>query len=359
MSSVRKQDKPVAILCSDLHLSLRPPRARASEEDWFAAMQRILDQLKGWKDKYQVPIVCAGDVFDFWRSPPELINFACKHLPQMYSIPGQHDLPYHSIAEIRKSAYWTLVEANVLIDLSSTYPDGVVLDTDVVVYGFPFGTEVRSCPREDLGLLSVAVIHEYTWAGKWGYANAPKESKLSSKLDSFAGYDVVVIGDNHQGFILQRGKITVCNCGAMMRRTTDQNDYVPFVGLLHRSGHVEPLSFDISRDVLTDVKGEVGLVEFDITPFFNELSELQHVVPDFKMVLQQAAQRTKVSDGVQRVLDEELDDGKPRGTDNTKGKGRKDSTAGPSGGRGISASTKTTRDGVRVQGTRRSKAKAP
>ena len=38
----KKSPQVLAILCSDLHLQMKPPVARSAEPDWFAAMRRPL-----------------------------------------------------------------------------------------------------------------------------------------------------------------------------------------------------------------------------------------------------------------------------------------------------------------------------
>ena len=99
----------IAIFAADLHLSLKAPIWRSTEQDWFEAMLRPLVELRTLATLHNCPIVYAGDIFDKWNSPPELINFAIEHLPKGHAIPGQHDLPLHNYEDIRKSAYWTLV----------------------------------------------------------------------------------------------------------------------------------------------------------------------------------------------------------------------------------------------------------
>ena len=85
--------KSIALLCSDIHLSLNSPICRGLDrERWFETMAHYLKKLKDIAKDHAVPIVCAGDVFDKWNSPPELINFALKHLPEMYAILPNHNL---------------------------------------------------------------------------------------------------------------------------------------------------------------------------------------------------------------------------------------------------------------------------
>jgi DNA repair exonuclease SbcCD nuclease subunit len=104
----------IAILCSDIHLSERAPIARAVGQDWFTVQKRYLDQLRELKEKHNAILIVAGDVFDYWKSSPELINFAIVHMPECYAVPGQHDLPNHNYNDLHKSAYWTLVEAKII-----------------------------------------------------------------------------------------------------------------------------------------------------------------------------------------------------------------------------------------------------
>jgi hypothetical protein len=62
--------KIVAIVCSDIHLKHKPPLCRWGEDDWYEAMQRPLLQLQHLADKYDAPILYAGDIFDRWNPPP-------------------------------------------------------------------------------------------------------------------------------------------------------------------------------------------------------------------------------------------------------------------------------------------------
>jgi len=130
----------IAILCSDIHLCHTPPVARSAEPDWYVAMERQLDELRAVAEQHGAPIVCAGDIFDRWNSPPELINFAIQSSPKMHSIPGQHDLPHHRYEDMQRSAYWTLVAAGVLTDLG-TVPK--VVSNWLAVHPFPWGFPIK------------------------------------------------------------------------------------------------------------------------------------------------------------------------------------------------------------------------
>ncbi len=200
LSDVRKLD-PIAILCSDLHLSHKPPLWRSAEPDWYAAQDRPLSQLRNLSSGLRVPVVIAGDIFDDgWRPhrcPPELINFAMRALPAAcYAIPGQHDLPYHRYEDRFKSAYWTLVEAKTIVDLHDgkwlSYGDNLIL------HGFPWNCPIipNRCKRKSDLEVHLVVAHAYIWIKDHGFPGAKEEHHARSYATALQTYDAAVFGDN-------------------------------------------------------------------------------------------------------------------------------------------------------------------
>ncbi len=237
--------KVIAVLCSDIHLSHTPPVSRAAEPDWYEAMLRPIKQINYLSNTNNCPVVCAGDVFDRWNSPPELVNFAIKNLPRMYAIPGQHDLPYHDFNEIKKSAFWTLVECEVVELL---YPNSCMMASqDLCLWGFPWGSPVQPLEEDAKnnhtainGTVHLAVVHEYVWRQGSTYPGAPEENNVSNLRRRLTGYDACVVGDNHKGF-LSKGAgdgIHILNNGSLMRRKSDEIPYRPQVGLLHADASI-------------------------------------------------------------------------------------------------------------------------
>lgn len=244
------KDGVVAVLCSDIHLSHKAPLIRTAEPNWYDAMARPLQQLQIIKDFYKAPIICAGDVFDKWNSPPELINFALECLPKMYSIPGQHDLPYHDNDQIEKSAYWTLAQTEKIYHLEPAVIH--VIDSFRVV-AFPWGHEPAPFEQGEK-YTSLAVVHKYIWMNEQtSYKDAPRAAKIATVRGSLAGYSSAVFGDNHKGFLSTNGLTQVINCGGFMRRNADQLDYRPQVGLLHSSGKISTVLLDCSEDKFLNI----------------------------------------------------------------------------------------------------------
>lgn len=273
----------IAILCSDLHISQRPPTFRSSEPCWFEAMKRQFDELRFIADFNRAPIICAGDVFDRYCVQPEIINWAIKSVPRMHCIPGQHDLPFHRIEDIRKSAYQTLVEAGTICDLGCERrrlsKDAHALN----VYPFPWGQKLVPLEQPEQRCINLAVVHDYIWLNSDTSYNGADESKRSGRYyEALSGYDAAVFGDNHIGFNTTVGGCNVMNCGTFFRRKSDEIRHKPRVGLLCSDGSIILRFLDVSKDVYANASAGNQRAEFVSAGFIEELNSLCPDSLDFR-----------------------------------------------------------------------------
>ena len=299
-------NKVIAILLADTHLTLNAPIWRSPEEDWLAAMQRPLAEINLLQLKYDCPVLFAGDLFTRWNSVPELINFAIKNLPQqMWGIPGQHDLPLHNYDDIDKSAYQTLMLASKIHYMHPNTPTIVEKDLKnhkMLVFGFPYGSKIKPIKARTGDHIYIALAHEYVWIKGHNYTSAPAENRLGRNTAEYRdgkwkGYDIVVYGDNHNGFLLKPpSSTTFINCGSMMRTNSDQVDYKPSVGLLHSNGRVARYYLDTSEDKYLDISKEVlGEDPLDMRALLKELEKLDGTDLDFIELVQQHLKRNKIN----------------------------------------------------------------
>lgn len=294
-------DPIIAVACSDLHLSLRPPAARAGESDWLSACSRVLKQLRDAAKG--IPVLCAGDILDTWASPPELINFALDQLPTMFAIPGQHDMPLHRLDLLHRSAYAVLERAGKIITLS---PQGVVIG-EMRICGFAWG-EKPVPPARGSERWRLAIVHRYIWNHPSnGFAGASRKDKVRQIRREYAGFHLAFFGDNHRGFRDDTGTPTIVNCGTLLRRKADEIDYAPAIWKLHRSGRTDMEYLDISRDIIARVKDKEATQETDdLRTLVAELRCMRHDPLDFVAFYKQALH--KESDGVQEVGNRALED---------------------------------------------------
>jgi len=195
---------PIAIAIADLHLSLLPPACRA-DKDWMGVQAGYLQQVKEiacneltrrHPGPECLPILCAGDIFDKWNVPPELINFALEHLPDdMMCVPGQHDLPLHRTDLMHRSGYGVLKQAGKIRDLSSGEPYDA---STCVVRGFGWEQEVVPLKKRLNSKPHIALIHRYVFLNRGtAFPNAPAEASFGKLEKVLRTYDAVCIGDNH------------------------------------------------------------------------------------------------------------------------------------------------------------------
>jgi hypothetical protein len=295
--------KYAALLVSDIHLSDKCPPFRKGEPSWMLAQGNYLEELKRISLSHgEIPIVCAGDVFDKWDASPELISLCLKYFPHMYSVCGQHDLRFHNYGEIKRTAYWTLVEAGLITHLHPGSPRPV---SGLVLHGFPWGFEISPCeapgPLEGFHL---AVIHKYVWVRGCSYPDAPETSRLKKVRKSLKGFRVAHFGDNHLGFVRELEGLAVVNTGALIRRKSDQRNYRPRAALLKPCGGVDIHYLDTSQDKITEVRDVLKEVshKVDLEDFLAELHSLERSPFDFREAVLQACQRLGVSQEVLEAL---------------------------------------------------------
>lgn len=288
MSNLRTTAEVVAIVCADIHLSMKPPVARSREPDWFAAMARPLLELSLLASQFDVPVICAGDVFDKWNVSPELICFAFDYLPeQFYCIPGQHDLPYHSLADLHRSGLGVLVRSR-RVTLVST---DTILHSCFALTGFAWNVPIAAPTFRDQ--LNVAMVHRYCWKRGLGYKDAAQENYAGNLSKELEGYNVAIFGDNHSPFAFSGNGCLVYNCGGFMRRKSDDN-FQPSCGILRLDGSIERHYFDLSEEVFDQgTSAEVTIddnTDEGIQEFVKSLTQLDCDPLDFATQLQLAAE---------------------------------------------------------------------
>ncbi len=294
------------IACSDIHLSEKAPVARSAEPDWLGVQARYLRQLSDAASFHGVPVVIAGDIFDRYNPSPTLINFALKHLPKCYAVPGQHDLPNHCYEDIGKSAYWTLVEAGKIVDLKHKEPLEV---GNIRLHGFPFGCELEApvVPPHTL-LTEIAVVHRYVWMGTHCYEGADQKYRVKKTLPMLRGYDVAVFGDNHKGFCHQKSDTTIINCGGFVRRKSDEKEYMPSFYLVYGDWKITVEHLKTTGDkFLADEELLEVLGEVKMTGLLRELEALGDAVCNFNEVVKRILEQKKVSEGARRMVIQALE----------------------------------------------------
>lgn len=289
----------VAILLGDVHLSHTCPPCRDTN-DWYEDMRRYIAQVQNIAVIENLPIICSGDVFDKWNSPVELINFAQRNLIQFYSVPGQHDLPYHNYELRNKSAYGNLVLSGKIIDLNPTKTTVIRSNEHTIrVHAFPWGHEITPLKTKKADV-ELAVCHRYIWMKGKSYPGAPKDNRVAAYREVLSGYDAAIFGDNHKGFLTRAGKCHVFNNGTFIIRKSDETEYRPHIGILYSDGSIKKHHLDTSEDVFFEAAGPTAKDQFK--DFIEELKASSNTSLDYAASVHDYVKREKISQQGKELL---------------------------------------------------------
>jgi DNA repair exonuclease SbcCD nuclease subunit len=273
-------------------------------------MKCTFDHIKSYAEGNNCPILFSGDLFDRYNPPAELVNWMADHMPTIWGIPGQHDLPFHRYEDIKKSAFWTLVKLGK-IHLIKPGETVEFQKQKMIVHGFPWGFPVKPCDEVQNGYIKVALIHAYCWMPLYSYPNAPTENLAGSWMEKLKGYDVAVFGDNHKGFSISGTPPKIINGGTTICRKYDEKDYRPFVGTICNDGSIGRMYLDTTKDRWIEVVNPNKLddVTAAYTDIAKELGQLGDAAVNFGEAVKWYIEKNKVTrDEVRKIILEALED---------------------------------------------------
>lgn len=237
-----------AIICSDIHLRDTSPICRT--DDFMETQTRKLRWLSDLQEKYNVPILCGGDLFNYHKPSPWLLGYALRNLPNnIVCIPGQHDLPAHSLENIERSGIQVLSDAEKIELIVDPKNDFCTIGKHEVI-GFPWGV---SWELDCYACKKIALIHYGVYESKPHYPGAELSGgSAKTVLNKLSDYDLVISGDNHLSFTYTSGNRTLVNPGSFMRTTAAQIDHEPSVYLWdEKTNQVERVYVPIEKGVIS------------------------------------------------------------------------------------------------------------
>lgn len=279
----RRSNKCVsAVFVSDIHLTDTTPVSRT--DDYIQAQEKKLAYIQELADKHQCPIICAGDVFHHWKSSPWLLAWACKHLPlPMVTIPGNHDLPMHSLDQYERSSLHVLDTAldqlHVLLSNPATY--------DI-------------CGRK------IVILHELIWPTSHASMASMVGGRTAAEvLREYAGeFDVVITGDNHMPFVEEFKGTILVNPGSMMRSTADQIDHRPRCYVYYAEDNtVEPVYLPIQHGVISRQHiDKVKERDARIAAYIERMQSNSKVTLSFRQNLEAFLKKNNISEEVEQEI---------------------------------------------------------
>lgn len=248
--------RTIAVAMSDLHRTDKRPICR-KEVSISVTQNEKLWQIVEIAQRHNVPLICAGDVYDDKDCGFGLVYETRRILKNVdfRACYGQHELHDHDMSQFFRSP------------LSQHFDDSTSVPSYLI------GTEVQMCnwgepvPRHSNNpnyKWRILVIHKMAYLGEKPFPKAKGNVKKLIQRPEYSQYDLIISGDNHKAFTYREGKTTWLNCGCVYRTASNERDYVPKCYLIQtddvRISVLDcPLKYvvsDVSEEHLEDAKIE-------------------------------------------------------------------------------------------------------
>jgi DNA repair exonuclease SbcCD nuclease subunit len=274
---------PYLILTGDWHLREDTPVCFTGDfqlEQWNCV--RFVNRLQ---EKYKCPVIHAGDLFHHWKPSPWLLSMVITNLPdKFYTLLGQHDIPQHNLELVHKCGVYTLELAGKLTILNGTH----------------FEQEPIEIAHSTLPL-DILVWHHLTYLTP-PYPGATG-GNAESILKKYSQFRLIVTGDNHCSFTIEKNGRRLVNTGNLTRQTADQIDFKPCVWLWYNDNSVQQVFLPIEEGVVSRehlvVKQER---DSRIDAFISKLNDKYEVSLSFENNLEQFFKTNDISKEVKQII---------------------------------------------------------
>lgn len=221
------------LISADWHISGTRPRCRA-DEDWMESQRQDIEAVwKIAKDKKVEAVWILGDLFDTSRVSTEAVNLVLTEFEKapcpVYTLCGNHDLPYHNFDLLERSSIGTILHKFPMLDI----------DPNTGIAAYPFGKEPEYGTLSDYmkaNALHTWITHQLTFPNEASRPIAGIGVLAQELLDACPAARVILTGDYHHGYIYTSpdGRCVITP-GCLNIRDADMKDYQPHVYIFDTS----------------------------------------------------------------------------------------------------------------------------
>lgn len=292
-----------AIITADIGLQEGQPVCRL--DNYWEAQARKIKWLADLERKYDCPILDGGDLTEHWKASPFLLQWAIQNLPDgIITTCGNHDLPAHNLDLYEKSGL-AVLEAAGKIDVLFDEPSGLPMKNNkVLIHPFTWGSELspldKKYVRDDV--VNVALVHAMTYIER-SFPGC-KDPHALSLLKQMSGYQLIIIGHNHNQFTIEKDGRKLISPGSLTRTTADQADYKPCVFLWDaETNELEAVPVPIEEGVISREHIDVmDRKDERLDAFVSRLSGEMEIGLSFNDNLEQYFSTHRVRQGVQDMV---------------------------------------------------------
>jgi predicted phosphodiesterase len=222
----------IFIAVGDLHLTTVKPKRRV-DNYWETQWNKMNYIMKTAKEVGASAILQPGDFFDSHKAnnylKQHIINwmnekYRLSEWTPIYCVFGQHDMRYHSV--YTDNTPLRVLEAAGVVNMLDNEPAQFADEHNYVdIYGASWGQEMPVPLKKEKDKLTLLVTHRMIYQEKLWEKQEDGERAYGILLRT--KFDVIVSGDNHQSFMVEKGGRFLINCGSLMRMKSDQLEHRP------------------------------------------------------------------------------------------------------------------------------------
>jgi DNA repair protein SbcD/Mre11 len=295
------------LLTADWHIRDDVPVAR--KDNFYEAMERKIRFVFEIACKYDVEaILHAGDVFNVGRPVQSqmleilMMDIIDEYKVRVLVIPGNHDLPYHSMKELGRSSLGVLIRGGYVENIHDKEEQFVDLEDHNKkwkVIGRGWGTDLKEDFDEEDN--KIVLWHGMVLGKEW----IPGGVKGNSILRKHPNVDLFVTGHNHEKFLSKNHEESLLvNPGGLLRMGADDVDEEPAVFIYdtqYRS--LDHVLLPIEKDVF-DLSYKEDREERDekIASFVENMRNEYEVGLSFEDNLRNHLQENPVEDSVETMV---------------------------------------------------------
>ncbi len=219
------------LLTSDDHFRLDQPKCRT--DNFRETQARKFRWIEDLAKRHNATILKAGDTFHKARISPEGESWMIRHMPKILTItiPGNHDLPYHSMNQYKDSSLSVLEACGKINVLKGDENYSVFLSEKIGVFGFCWGSNLEEWIGKTKGAIkekgpfekTIALMHIYVYNEKKYWDEDEIATKADSLMKRLSMFDLIVTGHNHIPFVKQNKNQILINPGSITRQRADDN----------------------------------------------------------------------------------------------------------------------------------------
>lgn len=286
------------VLTADWHLRATRPRCR-NDEDWYSTQEKALEQIRTFANEKGCPIFVVGDIF---HSNGDT-SFYCVQMVQkmarrtkegLYILAGNHDLIYHSSANLERSAVGILLKSNNIKKIKNYFVENGIDD-------FSAGNFDEETDNKKFIFKHVLCFPDMK-------SLPPNVDAMTAKdlLEEYTNAQWIFTGDYHKNFHYEKNGRHVVNSGCLLRQAVDFKNYQPGFYFIDTDKNIVEFNLIIDSEEFIDDSYILREKEKEerIEAFANKIGEVESVSLDYAENVRAAISTSDLSDELVETIEE-------------------------------------------------------